>query len=394
LDGTPVVVKVQYPNTEQFWQLDFACVISVYNIICPGMAQMWEEFRNTVKDEFDYSHEARNLRRMCNDVRDRFAGVQFPEPYDVHHPNLPVAWKADGKGLVTKRVLVMDMMKGETLASIGQTIGEDYARSQGKSLTELKAEMKEKMKDPVFVKALMRKGPTKSQMALYQTCVVARDGVRNVVAASYNGTMGWLGNRIPYEWSPLPLNGPKLMQQLYDVHAFQLFSIGVVNTDPHAGNIMLDKLTGSMSLIDYGQLKHISENGRSHFARMLIALDDGDRAKMRDSWVAMGNTVDDPRTGERNPEWLIEAILQLYFGGSAGVLHCLKAFGFETFAQLVGPEVQQYIDPRTVSYAPEFWDMLRCFACLKGVADTFGVGGASQASIMRLACERHLQLRC
>ena len=52
---------------------------------------------------------------------------------------------------------------------------------------------------------------------------------------------------------------------LYRVHGFQIFEVGAFNADPHAGNILLDENTQTVSLIDYGQLVQISEKDRVAF---------------------------------------------------------------------------------------------------------------------------------
>ncbi len=75
---------------------------------------------------------------------------------------------------------------------------------------------------------------------------------------------------------PPPLiNLGALLQTLVDVHAYEIFEIGVFNGDPHPGNIVLMP-DGRLGLIDYGQVKRIDEDARRVYAKLILAVAEGD----------------------------------------------------------------------------------------------------------------------
>ena len=52
-----------------------------------------------------------------------------------------------------------------------------------------------------------------------------------------------------------------------------LFTEGIFNADPHPGNVLVDKDSGALTLLDYGQLVDITLEERTAFAYFLIAGD-------------------------------------------------------------------------------------------------------------------------
>lgn len=169
----------------------------------------------------------------------QFRGLAFPEPYDATCSRLPPERR--GVGLVTKRVLVMELCQGASITKIGQKILADFAASQGLSVEQFKADMKEKASDPEFLEEMLKKGaPTERQVALYRGYLWARDWARNAAVLAYNWTAGWFLGQSQYAWSHIPPNGPSITKFLFDVHGYEIFSEGAFNADPHAGNIILD----------------------------------------------------------------------------------------------------------------------------------------------------------
>ena len=59
----------------------------------------------------------------------------------------------------------------------------------------------------------------------------------------------------------VPLNGPRIIKLLSDVHAHEIFIEGVYNSDPHAGNVLVMS-DGRLGLIDYGACFELSHEQR------------------------------------------------------------------------------------------------------------------------------------
>ena len=120
-DGTPVVVKVQYPTVERNFKLDFDTIKTISKWTEPAFVPILDEVAKSFNDEFDFVKEAQHLRTMCTVVRPRFEGtVDFPQPYDEQHPNLPKCIAMMGGSLTAKHVLVMDFCPGESLSRVGK----------------------------------------------------------------------------------------------------------------------------------------------------------------------------------------------------------------------------------------------------------------------------------
>ena len=84
-----------------------------------------------------------------------------------------------------------------------------------------------------------------------------------------------------------PINAPKLIDMLFDVHGHQLLHDGFFNGDPHPGNILLLD-DGRIGLIDWGQVKRIGKDERIKIARLLIALADRDQQLTSQYWAECG----------------------------------------------------------------------------------------------------------
>lgn len=69
-DGTDVVVKVQYPEVEKYFEADMMCV----KLMCKlcGMndaVKMIDEFSKSFSDEFDYRGESGNMRVCAENMK-------------------------------------------------------------------------------------------------------------------------------------------------------------------------------------------------------------------------------------------------------------------------------------------------------------------------------------
>ena len=109
-----------------------------------------ECIEDTFEQEFDYVKEAACLRLAVNQFEPRFRsrGVSYPTPYDAVEfarpanaglrAALPEALR--GKGLVTRKVLVMRRCKGRTVSQVGQELLTAYAAKRGQVGTYLTRE--------------------------------------------------------------------------------------------------------------------------------------------------------------------------------------------------------------------------------------------------------------
>jgi len=87
--------------------------------------------------------------------------------------------------------------------------------------------------------------------------------------------------------------GRKLMNILARAWGEMIFELRQFNADPHPGNICISSKYG-VGLLDWGQIKLVSDNLALKFARMVEAIDDGNRDKILESFFDLGVKVTNP----------------------------------------------------------------------------------------------------
>jgi len=194
-DGRGVVVKVQYPDTERFFRMDFEVILRIFEVVNPELVDALAIQRDCFAQEFDYRREAANLRTVYDRVRPRFANLDFPQPYDAAHPALP----RGAPPLVTKRVLVMDACAGETVTKFGEALLARASAARGMTVEAFKEDLLARMKDPAFVDDFVRAAPSEWQFELFRRSLLLRNAAANACTFAYNQTAGrWYGARRDY----------------------------------------------------------------------------------------------------------------------------------------------------------------------------------------------------
>ena len=121
--GAKVVVKVQYPEVEEFFERDLSCIKLSCKISGFEVDKLMEEFTKSFVSEFDYREEARNMR-VCSDNMKVFKNVYIPEPVDEKHKSCPKGLPS----LCTRKVLCMDAVDGEPIKSRMDKVIKDLAQ--------------------------------------------------------------------------------------------------------------------------------------------------------------------------------------------------------------------------------------------------------------------------
>ncbi len=269
----PVAVKVQSPESERLLRNDLNAARRFCKVFAPEQLVMLDEVGKMFSNEFDYQVEAKNLR----DVGENMSKAGFDNLVVVPKPH---------HELCSKHVLTMEFLEGPKLVDGIRKQLRDYARYKGVDPVELEREMKDKM---------MREGlpppydgPSAFQLEMYRQSLAARDGVIN--------TFIWFGNallsifsssRIGYVKSFIPLNSAKIMETLLKVHGHQLLVNGVFNSDPHPGNFLLLN-DGRIGMIDYGQVKRLTDDERIHIAELIHHLARKDIEAVAKKSIEMG----------------------------------------------------------------------------------------------------------
>eukprot|EP00947_MAST-08B_sp_MAST-8B-sp1_P003688 g3688.t1 len=397
--GTPVVVKIQYPEVEAFFHLDMLTIknFCVASGQFKNVDKMFDEAAKSFEAEFDYRLEGQNLRECADNLQaSRFRSRAYiPLPVDAAHPACPTSRRGGGgEGLCTRKVLTMEAVQGVPIKKRMKQVFADMAKAQGKTAAALVAEMEAEFSDPGKLREFMNRPPPSPTAVYLGLCYLSlRDYVRNAAAWTYNHTVGLggvVGAPIAYEWSAVPPNGPAITRLLYDIHGHQVFEDGQFNADPHAGNVMLcdDDAAdrgGQVALIDYGNAPKLTLEERLDIARFIVALDDGDEARI----VAMYKKMGFRGTGDR---WDDLVLLSAYgdFDQQWGKAWLNRRFGMPEDAGLteLGEKAMKWGTPE--EFPASLINLQRCLMTLNGVATATGGGNPRPSTMWRNAADKLL----
>lgn len=228
-DGTRVVVKVMYPGVEDVFRGDVRTIKMFCEVAQPVHVPPLLEIEKQFMTEFDYRREAEHLEKVrrnmmtANIAGDSSRLCAIPKPY---------------LELCTKRVLVMEELKGGKLAD---ELKKDMQRQMNRMKKSLENFGDEKTLEKGFTKefSLGENGPSSEEYESFIKILDAKRKLTNIYSAVYNVSMGWLPGvkKRNYEGkSSLPINHAKLIDELLYIHGHQILVDGVFNGDPHPGN--------------------------------------------------------------------------------------------------------------------------------------------------------------
>jgi predicted unusual protein kinase regulating ubiquinone biosynthesis (AarF/ABC1/UbiB family) len=269
--GERVVVKVQYPWARSLFEVDLSNMLLVTYWL---NTTAYNELKGAISmymNELDFAEEMRSLEYFWQAHRDAPSHicVRLPKPLS---------------DLCSKRVIVMTYLEGKPLSSFLEAHTKQLGAIAGKDIDLSDVDFdKFQPPDPVQLKAI------KSLFSI-------RNRVWNSMARSVNVSFGnffrGLGRKnstlVPYQ-SELPVAPEQLLHQLIDAIGYQMLILGKFTTDPHAGNILVDK-NGSVGLIDFGQTWKAPLEDRKKFARLLLAAKRRDKKECVQRYLDMGFT--------------------------------------------------------------------------------------------------------
>lgn len=255
-DGRVVAVKVQYPGVEKLFRSDIATCRSFCKLAQPVYLPMFDEIEKQFMTEFDYAREADNLAL----VRANLAASPYSALVAVPEPVLE---------LCTRSVLVMEFLPAVKLADALRANLELVAKHKGVTAAALREQI---MRDRDAMRT-----PSATRMSLIHAYIRLTDALHNLAVMPYNVTLGLIFGFISFRSTPLPLNLAAIMDLLVKVHGYEVLVNGAFNGDPHPGNILMLP-DGRLGLIDYGQVKRLSEDDRLQLARLIVALARDDKA--------------------------------------------------------------------------------------------------------------------
>ena len=303
-----VAVKVMHPGAHDQFAHDFTVFRWLCRVALPGWKGLLDELESRLMSEFDYRHEAENLRQVRSNMqRSPYRRkVVVPEPLEE---------------LCTQNVLVMELLSGTKLVEsiedrIGRTLG-SHKKAQE------------------FLAARKRASVINSEREN------GEDEAKTVLLEGTSLLQKW-----KLFW--LRRSCQERLHLLVDVHGHQIFQDGAFNGDCHPGNA-LELDDGRLGLIDYGQTRRISDTDRLNSARVVLALDKGNATEIANTMTAAGFVPEDP-----SDEEILGKYAALFFDDDSES----KRLGFATpqlyFASLMAQNPLVHIPDSASKYGIRF----------------------------------------
>jgi len=221
--------------------VDMGLFLLFARLLMPHFVGYLEEINAQFANEFDYRREAQLQREAAEHLRG-LQGVVVPLPVDAQHAEAP-----GGAGLCTKRVLVMDRLRGASVADWACRALAAEAKARGRTPDELQAELIARPEE------LETQRPSQTMLAAYTATSYAATAVVNALILGYNCTVGLSTGYCEYSGMEVVPDPYYIKGRLLAAQELLLFQAGFVNGDPHAGNVMLLD-DGQIGLIDWGQV--------------------------------------------------------------------------------------------------------------------------------------------
>mmetsp|Transcript_3694 Transcript_3694/g.5071 ORF Transcript_3694/g.5071 Transcript_3694/m.5071 type:complete len:273 (+) Transcript_3694:53-871(+) len=181
--------------------------------------------------------------------------------------------------------MVMEFLEGKKLYDAVKECGEKYASKQGKTFKDLEREMRLNIiKHGMPAKY---EGPSARQIEMYRKLLMLRSFSLNPPLRALNKILGRFGRKIELFEMDIPINNARIMDVLMKVHGHQVLVNGNFNGDPHAGNVLILR-DGRLGLIDYGQVKVLTERERRHVCNVIVALADRDKKRLKELAIEFG----------------------------------------------------------------------------------------------------------
>ena len=314
LKGTheEVVIKVQYPDAEAWFNSDISSLSQMARLINKmddavdqeELEPILKEFSKQFLNEFDYVAEQNNMVTIGNAIR---ANGKFDKSVVV--PRVI-------ESLCTPRIITMTYLPGPTLERRASVL----LRRMGVNLRQgVDVFLKDKeSNDKNGGKMGMGQGRPRGgyfgKLALQlfgPNIIFVLWGAVDAVVNIWRRTATFLvldvlkispAPTIPEAWGSWALRTRRELDELgalshihqwldvlLDVHGFEVFGVGIFNGDPHPGNILVLE-DDRLGLIDYGQVKILSADSQLRLAKLvcLVADETAPDALLADAFREVG----------------------------------------------------------------------------------------------------------
>lgn len=282
--GQEVVVKVQYPEVAELFQVDFNNMEFLTRLVNPSNLELIDSMRERHNKELNFTVEAENLREISRNM-----AAHGVEPRLVRIPRV-----RNETGICNENVLVLEYLKGTPLSAAIEREQEIMAKALGfGSASELRQLLAKKMREHFENGGGMTEGAkeilegeTSRVMRLASgplAGVAARllrwyGGIKEAVEDMGTNVQRTVAQLTRGSHNPAKtvqhgarVNLSRVLKTLVHVHGLQMIKDGVCNSDPHPGNVLVLP-DGRLGLLDYGMVSRLSESDRLNVAQTVVAL--------------------------------------------------------------------------------------------------------------------------
>ena len=165
-DGSEVAVKVQYPEAQRLFRNDMETIRGFFRVFAPEQLIIMDELKRSFEREFDYRMEAKNLKMISGNLER--AGL-VPSEAVVPLPR---------EELCTRRLLVMDLLRGPKLVDGLRSYIGVLAKKEGITAEEFETRERERIEREGIPERY--DGPSANQIAAYLRYMRIRDATANV----------------------------------------------------------------------------------------------------------------------------------------------------------------------------------------------------------------------
>lgn len=449
-NGAEVVVKVQYPEAERNFLIDMDLFRRACRVFSPGFVGVLEQVQSTFKNEFDYIAEAslqQQAFRAIASVEKRSSfdtqwsdTVIVPRAYLSDHPKLPARFRPassskcafaeeadrsswalkfcpyeskirEGRaklensgfqatedagprnGLCTKRLLVMDRLKGKSVAKWGREHLEMIALQHGFANREALEDALKQI-DPRDARKRFGNPPNRWLLSGYSKSLDVRDFVWNKLIAMPVNVCSTLckGGAILTSYDTAKRHRDAVdiyaaRDAMFGAYGWLMFRHGIVNGDSHPGNVMLLE-DGKVGLIDWGQTRILADVDIPRIAQVVCAV------AARDEVMSARLMQDIGFLTQRQDPWVLNRLAALHWGEyseySVGSANDGKLGGVMKVADNF-----EILDPCQQFYETngDIFIAARGCICLRLTAQNFGFFGLNSAIQVEAAARAALRER-
>lgn len=267
----PVAVKVQRPGAEARMIRDLRNIRGFFALPVVRSSLAWDpvvildQVDGEIQEEFNFVGEARAMDAIANVLRRPPPGpLRWLRRAAFYRP--PVLVPRSVTGMVTKRLLVMDLLPGVQLSRLVREAGP----------TEAAAAARSDIRAPRRAARQGEPPPPPPRAAASAAAVLAGPPAAPVHAPEVTAAPAAL----PLESGPMSRRqraaSRRSLRKLGDAYGRMLFEdgFGGVHADPHPGNLVISPGFGRarIGLVDFGQTKAYDLSMRLRLARMVEAL--------------------------------------------------------------------------------------------------------------------------